>query len=250
MLHSLGSEKVGDVSLDVIRLLGWLPSLLRKERTNLFIPDTNNVLCPFDDIYFNDVGPSACLYDIGLNKLAHPRISAHLATRLGLKHLGLIGIHSRPDDDLDMEGDLDTIRDCLREYTDSQLLLEFFANASDAGATEFNILIDELTAPASALLSPRCREFNNVSSLVLHNDGVFTDDDFKGIVRTGIGGKSGRDDAIGRFGLGALTMFYITEVRPLLHQRILALTTTLVRDDSLSRPGLIFEPEQVSPSGG
>lgn len=184
---------------------------------DLFIPDTNNVLCPFDDIYYNDVGPSACIYNIGLNRLAHPRISANLATNLGLKRLGLIGIHSRPDDDLDMEGDLTTIRNFLQEYTDPQLLLEFFANASDAGATEFNILIDELTAPASALLSPRCREFNSVSSLVVHNDSVFTDDDFKGILQTGVGGKSGRKDTIGRFGLGALTMFYITEVRSFLN---------------------------------
>lgn len=246
--------KIGErhVTQGLIRLLTWLPPLQPEERTKLFIPDTNGALRSFDDTYYNDIGPRACLYDIGSNTLAHPDIPPGLATDLGLKPLGLMDLQGRGDDDLDMGEELvTTIRNRLREYTDSQLLLEFFANASDARATEFNVLIDESRAPTMTLLSPRCRGFQTVPALVIHNDSVFTNEDFKGILRTGIGGKSGRKDTIGQFGLGALTMFHITEVRVYptsLNLRTLMFITTLVCHDCFSRSSAIPEPKQVPPS--
>ncbi len=239
------------VTQNLIRLLTWLPPLLPEERTNLFIPDTTGMLYQFDDIYYNDIGPGACIYDLGSHTLAHPDISPGLATDLRLKPLGLMGLQSRADGDLDMGEDLiTTIRNRLREYTGSQLLLEFFANASDAQATEFNILIDKSKTPTATLLSPRCRGFYNVPALVIHNDSVFNDEDFKGILRTGVGGKSGRKDTIGQFGLGALTMFHITEVRSssFLSQEMLTNVTTLVCNNHFSGPGVIFEPKQVPSS--
>ncbi len=182
------------------------------ERAILFVPDCAGRLCQFTKVYYNDIGSRAALVDIGSNVIAHPSITHELASDLGLQRLGLMDINSQSDEDMG-EDLVTTIRNRLREYTDSQLLLEFFANAADAGATEFDIVIDEYTAPSEALLSPRCSEFQCVSSLVIHNNMVFTDEDFKGIRRTGIGGKTERRDTIGQFGLGALTMFHITEVR-------------------------------------
>ena len=48
------------------------------------------------------------------------------------------------------------------------------------------------------------------TSLVVHNDGIFSRQDFMGILQTSIGGKRGRTGVIG---LGALSMFHFTEVR-------------------------------------
>lgn len=201
------------VTRGLIRLLSWLPELTSGECANLLVPDTSGTLRSFQEICYNDVGPRASLVDIGSNFLAHPNISDELATTLGLRRLGLLGLENQYYDDLDMGEDLmTTIRNRLREYTDSQLLLEFLANASDAGATEFNVLLDQKPAPANVLISPRCSNFQSVPALVIHNNSVFEDDDFKGILRTGVGGKVGRKDTIGQFGLGALTMFHITEV--------------------------------------
>jgi sacsin len=176
-------------------------------------------------ICYNDVGSRLCLVEIGSNFLAHPDIPDRLAHKLGLRRLGLISSEDGCEDDIDMGEELiTTIRNRLREYTDSQLLLEFLANASDAGANEFNILLDERISADTALISSRCRDFHHVPSLVIHNDSVFTDDDFRAILRTGIGGKTGRVDTIGQFGLGALTMFHVTEVWLLLTSRANYLT--------------------------
>jgi hypothetical protein len=196
----------------VIRFLAWLPLLAPEERTKLFIPDTNGILRPYESIYYNDIGPRSSLVDIGDNYLAHSSISDRLAETLELKRLGFLGLEN-PFDDIDMGEDLiTTIRNRLREYSDSQLLLEFLANASDAGASQFNILLDQRLAPAKALISPRCGAFQSVPALIIHNDSVFEESDIKGIIRTGIGGKSDKSDTIGQFGLGALTMFHVTEV--------------------------------------
>ncbi|KXN81916.1 Sacsin, partial [Leucoagaricus sp. SymC.cos] len=202
------------MALDVIHLLRWLPPLTATEHAELVIPDAEGMLRQFDQIYFNDIGPRACLVDRGSNFLAHPHISEGLAIALGLRRLGLIGIDTSAND-LDMGEDLiTTIRTRLREYTCSQLLLEFLANASDAGATEFDVLLDEIpNYPDKSLISSNCRYFQDAPALVLHNNSVFTDEDFQGILRTGIGGKAGQRNTIGQFGLGALTMFHITEVR-------------------------------------
>ncbi|KAF9446296.1 hypothetical protein P691DRAFT_673937 [Macrolepiota fuliginosa MF-IS2] len=200
------------VTQGIIQLLGWLPTpLAPEERDLLFIPDVTGALRPFDSLCYNDVGARASLVNMGSNALAHTSISSALASDLGLRRLGLMNLQDI-DDDLDMGEDLlTTIRNRLREYTDSQILLEFLANASDAGAAEFNVLLDEQPAPIKNLLSPRCSEFQSVPTLVIHNDSVFSDNDFKGILRTGTGGKIGRKDTIGQFGLGSLTMFHITE---------------------------------------
>jgi len=163
--------------------------------------------------------------------------------------LGFVGIENRPEDDLDMGEDLvTTIRNRLREYTDSQLLLEFLANASDAGATEFKILHDEQDTPdTSQLLSKNCQSFQHVPALVIYNNSIFTDEDFSGILRTGIGGKAGKRDTIGHFGLGALTMFHITEVCLLVVKAQSADFPFLpVRNDHIPRFSTFSQPLQGS----
>ena len=104
------------------------------------------------------------------------------------------------------------IRNTLRQYYPKQFFTEFIANASDAGATRFSILIDHHEASTECLLSKDLAKFQN-ASLVVHNDGTFSQSDFRGMLETGVGGKRGRTGVIGHFGLGALSMFHFTEVR-------------------------------------
>jgi hypothetical protein len=56
------------------------------------------------------------------------------------------------------------------------------------------------------------QKFSSCPSLVVYNNEKFSDQDFKGICQTSVGGKEGRSNTIGQFGLGALTMFHFTEV--------------------------------------
>ena len=49
-------------------------------------------------------------------------------------------------------------------------------------------------------------------SLLVHIN-QFTPQDFEGSCRTSVGGKKGRPDTTGEFGLGVLTMYRFTDVR-------------------------------------
>ena len=105
------------------------------------------------------------------------------------------------------------ISNVLKQYSVEQMFNEFLANAADAGASEYNILIDaNQTAPCTNLLSPSMSEMQALPALAIHNNAIFQEKDWKGIRNIGVGGKEGRSDAIGRFGLGALSAFHFTEV--------------------------------------
>lgn len=146
--------------------------------------------------------------------VAHQAISMQLADRLGMARTGLLGILDAPwMSTLELgEKPVTTIRTVLRQYVQEQIFTEFIANASDAKASRFSILLDEITlASGNNLVSSQLSLFDG-PSLILHNDAKFTMQDFQGICKTGIGGKVGRMDTIGQFGLGALAMFHFTEV--------------------------------------
>ncbi|TDL15335.1 hypothetical protein BD410DRAFT_845281 [Rickenella mellea] len=89
---------------------------------------------------------------------------------------------------------------------------EWIANADDANASQVSLLLDERTFRGSKLLTPTMKEFQECPSLVIHNDSVFTKDDFAGLAQIGVGGKGALPDKIGRFGLGALSFYHFTEV--------------------------------------
>jgi sacsin len=123
------------------------------------------------------------------------------------------------DDLMEMREDLTTrISSVLLSYTKEQAFTESLANAADAGATEFGVTLDirqQQLPEDHKFVSPGLKKLCSQPSLILHNNGVFSSSDWKGICSVGSGSKQGSVDGtpkIGRFGLGALSMFYFTEV--------------------------------------
>lgn len=194
-------------------ILKALPvNLTEEERSKIFVPDVSGQLRPASEVYFNDLGDRAFI-EAGDLILAHPQLNEQIAKRLHMSRLGLKFLHlKKPAVDMG-EKLTTTIRNVLKQYTEQQTLSEFFANASDAGATEFKILVDDRHAPFERLLSPIMAPFQRCSSLIVYNNSMFTQADFEGICKTGVGGKEGETSTIGQFGLGALSMFHFTEVR-------------------------------------
>ncbi|KIY62733.1 hypothetical protein CYLTODRAFT_458738 [Cylindrobasidium torrendii FP15055 ss-10] len=202
------NEKLAS-ALKLLRALP--PTLTEEEREMILVPDIYCNMRPSKEVFFNDIGDRAYL-EAGELVLAHPRLDDHIAKRLHLSRLGLKFLHLR-DAGLDMGEKLTTtIRNTLKQYTEQQTLTEFLANASDAGATKFKVLIDDMHGPTEKLLSPAMVPFQRCSSLVIYNNSVFTQADFEGICKTGVGGKEGKTNTIGQFGLGALSMFHFTEL--------------------------------------
>ena len=123
------------------------------------------------------------------------------------------------EDLIEMKEDLSTrISSVLHSYTEKQAFMEFLANAADAGATEFGVTLDtnqHLLPGGHQFVSDSLKNLCGQPSLILHNNGVFSSSDWKGICSVGSGSKKESVDGklkIGRFGLGALSMFHFTEV--------------------------------------
>ena len=192
-------------------LLRSLPNDLHDEaRNKLLIPDTMNILQPFAEIYFNDIGERASL--IQSDSVAHGLIDEALTRKLKLKRLGLKYVDLQiPGVDMG-EKPVTTVRKNLRQYTEQQFVTEFLANAADADATRFTLLVNDVSLKPEENIQALSPQFCMSPSLIVHNNSVFSDADFVGICRTSVGTKEGKEGKIGQFGLGALTMFHFTEV--------------------------------------
>ena len=183
------------------------------------IPTSDGILNACSMTYFNDLGPNAG--DVPLHpgySVASDHIDRKLALKLGLPFLSDV-ISALEDEPMEMREDLSTrISNVLSSYTKEQAFMEFLANASDAGATEFGITLDTIQHqyPENPhFVSPSLRELCSQPSLILYNNAIFSPSDWKGICSVGSGNQQKGIDGklkIGRFGLGSLSMFYFTEV--------------------------------------
>jgi hypothetical protein len=102
-----------------------------------------------------------------------------------------------------------TVKWTLQQYTNKQFLLEFLANAEDAKATTFKVAVNLTTVREEQYLQvllPAMEYLCRLPSLVVYNNAQFTPQDFEGICHTSVGGKEGRPDTIGEFGLGVLPL--------------------------------------------
>ncbi|KAJ7131720.1 hypothetical protein C8R43DRAFT_1133662 [Mycena crocata] len=215
------------------------------DRKDILVPDSNAVLRPISEVYFNDVGERACLIDPGEHYLAHPMLSDELSKRLLMDRLGFKSVELTPGVDMG-ESLTTTIRNVLKQYSEAQICLEFLANACDADATKFGILVDERPGPVEKLLSFAMTPFQNCPSLIMYNSGVFSPKDFEGICRTGIGGKEGKTNTIGQFGLGVLSMFHFTEMAMIVSgNQVLFLDPSKTHLPIQGRASLLLPLEQI-----
>ncbi|KAF6749160.1 hypothetical protein DFP72DRAFT_1143529 [Ephemerocybe angulata] len=180
----------------------------------LLVPDVEGELRPIDDVLYNDVGPNSLSYDLGDCTLANAAITEDLAKQLGLKLLGMDSeFTDMPSLGEDMGVSSATIvKKTLGNYNEKQFLPEFLANADDAGATQFEVILyDHTPTPDRAYLSSKLGVLCAGPAVMVCNDSTFSQKDFDGICRTHIGSKENEVDTIGQFGLGALTMFHVTQ---------------------------------------
>lgn len=184
------------------------------DHESLLVPTDTGLLAEATTIIVNDMGLESHRPPEGMH-FAHPLLSIATARRFGIQTFRETQFHTLVDaegPDFYIEEHITTrIAGVITEYDIEYSINEWTANAHDAGASCLNLLVDE--ASFTGLQSvPTKLDFPLGPALMVHNDRVFTEEDFKGIGRIGIGGKSDMSDAIGRFGLGALTFYHFTEV--------------------------------------
>lgn len=194
-----------------VKLLELLPADLNDDsKKRVFVPDVNRSMRPISDLHFNDTGaPSSHLPREGIKAISHPSVTEPLARKLGIKPLakelskfsGYMG-----------ESFVTSIRNVLKDYNETQVLIEMLANAVDAGAKRFVLILDDKPGSSEHLISPNLEMFQQSPALLVYNDAQFTEEDFEGLCNTGEGSKKHKGHTIGQFGRGALTMFHLTEV--------------------------------------
>lgn len=197
-----------------------LKAILKRTNAHLNIIPTADGLKACSMTYFNDLGPHVEEIPLPLDhSIASDHIDRNLALKLGLSFLSdLVGTQDG-DGPMEMKEDLTSrISSVLLSYTEKQAFMEFLANAADAGATEFGVTLAATQYHLSKnhqFVSPSLKEQCGLPSLILHNNGIFSLEDWKSICNVGSSSKQESIDGklrIGRFGLGSLSMFYFTEV--------------------------------------
>ncbi|KAJ3929794.1 MAG: hypothetical protein NXY57DRAFT_1015101 [Lentinula lateritia] len=152
----------------------------------------------------------------------HPAISKTIASNLGVPFLSSLQLDEQDDLDVDDEDMSESlilrIKNVLVAYDKRYAFNEFLANAADADASRFSVLIDAKRfngnpiALPNSMLCPEMAACQEGPALVLHNDAQFSEADFKGIKCIGEGGKQDRHGTIGKFGLGALSFYHFSEI--------------------------------------
>lgn len=206
--HSLIQDQIATV----IKLLERLPGDLNPEsRALVLVPNVEGRMLTPAKLYFNNTGISVNLTDIERRdkSIAHTLVPEHIARALGIEPLA--NLYSEFIPGYMGESFISSIRNVIADYTETQTLIEMLANAVDAGAKRFLLVVDSMPQSTDHLISSNLHIFQSCPAILVYNDARFTEEDFKGLCETGEGSKQNKVHSIGQFGRGALTMFHLTE---------------------------------------
>ena len=102
----------------------------------------------------------------------------------------------------------------LKDYEDGlPIFKELIQNADDANATEISFLYDERSNDdlTSSLIDQSMKSWHG-AALWVHNDSVFTKEDFENIKKLNAATKASDTTKIGKFGLGFNSVYHLTDV--------------------------------------
>ncbi|KAF7311318.1 hypothetical protein MKEN_01033500 [Mycena kentingensis (nom. inval.)] len=183
-----------------------------EESARILVPGRDKLLHPLSETYYKDTHDDEFLLDAG--HAAHSKISEDLARELGMQFASSLELgDDEEEDDMQMGEDFTKrVEGVLKEHDIQYALNEFLANAVDAHANTFSIIVDERVFDSEKVLAPKLAELQRRPSLFFHNDSTFSAEDLAGLRSVGQGGKRLNPDSIGRYGLGALGLFHFTDV--------------------------------------
>ncbi|TVY36879.1 Sacsin [Lachnellula occidentalis] len=209
-----------------IEILNFASKFPRASLTNLKVVDKFRVFQPIHNINYDDLG---LLKPKEKVNLTHEHIPMKAVIGLEIESLrtrllkGMLKIEDVDDEDeFDQRESVTTcISDTLDRYTVETTFREYLANADDVqGTSEVGWLLDPRSHACKNLLTPEMGKFQG-PALLVHNNGVFSDDDFEGFKNVGEGSKAQDKEKIGQFGRGSQTMYHWTDVPMILSGKFL-----------------------------
>ncbi|XP_036793227.1 sacsin isoform X1 [Oncorhynchus mykiss] len=110
------------------------------------------------------------------------------------------------------------IKNILKEYDEvNDIFKELIQNAEDAGANTCKFMVDfrDHKDPADSLID-QGMSLCQGPCLWAFNDELFTEDDWKNIVKLGSASKENKVEKIGKFGLGFNAVYHVTDIPSIL----------------------------------
>ncbi len=143
------------------------------------------------------------------------------------------------------------IKNILKEYDEeSDIFKELIQNAEDAGATTCKFLLDfrKHRDPPETLFDDGMALCNGPCFWIFNNE-LFSQDDWKNIVKVGSASKENRAKKIGKFGLGFNAVYHVSDIPSILSGNSLLIldpNVTHLEKHILSKgnPGIKLDPFQ------
>ena len=176
------------------------------------LPDTQGLLCDSGDL---TIPESFLVKYAGDERYIHSDITQSIAFKLGAKQLRTRR-REKYGNSLGMsfgqfEKLTDRIKNILNSYPcDVGILKELVQNADDAKATEVQFIYDKRTLAHERVLQNNANEVQG-PALCVYNNKFFSEDDFNGICKLGIGSKQNDPSKTGQYGIGFNAVYHLTD---------------------------------------
>ena len=176
------------------------------------LPDTQGLLWDSGDL---TIPESFLVKYAGDERYIHSDITQSIAFKLGAKQLRTRR-REKYGNSLGMsfgqfEKLTDRIKNILKSYPcDVGILKELVQNADDAKASEVQFIYDKRTLANERVLQNNANEVQG-PALCVYNNKFFSEDDFNGICKLGIGSKQNDPSKTGQYGIGFNAVYHLTD---------------------------------------
>ncbi|XP_028396659.1 sacsin-like [Dendronephthya gigantea] len=197
----------------LIRELRDPSEAVRRRFGTIPLPDTSGVLYDSKDLTIPE--SFAVKYNNKGELFIHQEIVQNTARKLGAKALrarrrekygNTMSISFGQFEKL-----TDRIKNILESYPcDAGILKELVQNADDAKATEIQFIYDKRKLPHERVLQNQASEIQG-PALCVYNNKQFSEDDFNGICKLGIGSKHDDPAKTGQYGIGFNAVYHLTD---------------------------------------
>ena len=187
-----------------------------EDHQTCYLPNEDCVMQDTSQLAYNDA--QWCSMDQDCH-FVHTSITRQTAVKLKVKLVRAKALEKYESTTHDFDGvpfgqreDLtQRIKNILSNYPcDITVIKELLQNADDAKATKMYIILDERSHGTDKLPSSEWKDLQG-PALLVWNDKGFSDADFKGIQKLGLGSKRSNWESIGQFGIGFNVVYHLTD---------------------------------------